>query len=268
MLFSKLLTIAGVFTIGGFSVPLHNLTSSTHGINLPINNLVADPKGKTDGNSTSTTGGDGDIQVTLINQCSYGLTVAKLTNKESEGEQASLSAGSKKVYSLPNNWGGRFFGRKHCAGAACTVAGASKEVPPASLAEFTFRGWGGNDYYDISLVDGFNLPMKIEPIGGKGGNASGKYKCGSPTCKKLPTCENGFQVSDKGQFASCLSACSKFNTDEYCCRGEFGTPDKCQASQYSKSLKSACPDAYSFAYDDTSSTYSCVATGYTVTFCP
>ncbi|XP_066354997.1 thaumatin-like pathogenesis-related protein 2 [Miscanthus floridulus] len=44
-----------------------------------------------------------------------------------------------------------------CAGAlSCTVSGQ----PPATLAEYTIGGTGNNqDYYDISVVDGYNLAM-------------------------------------------------------------------------------------------------------------
>ena len=35
--------------------------------------------------------------------------------------------------------------------------------PPATLAEFTLNGWGNQDYYDVSLVDGYNLQMSIHP---------------------------------------------------------------------------------------------------------
>jgi hypothetical protein len=35
-----------------------------------------------------------------------------------------------------------------------------------TLAEFGLDKYEGNDFYDISLVDGYNLPMKIEPIAG------------------------------------------------------------------------------------------------------
>ena len=47
----------------------------------------------------------------------------------------------------------------------CNGAGA---IPPASLAEFTLRGNGGQDFYDISLVDGFNIPISVTPQGGFG----------------------------------------------------------------------------------------------------
>jgi hypothetical protein len=43
------------------------------------------------------------------------------------------------------------------------------------LAEFTLNGANGDDFYDISLVDGYNLPLQINPTGGNG-------TCGSPGC--------------------------------------------------------------------------------------
>jgi hypothetical protein len=40
----------------------------------------------------------------------------------------------------------------------CNGAGG---VPPVTLAEVTLNGDDGNDVYDISLVDGFNVPMEV-----------------------------------------------------------------------------------------------------------
>ncbi|KAI5318149.1 hypothetical protein L3X38_037857 [Prunus dulcis] len=39
-------------------------------------------------------------------------------------------------------------------------------IPPATLAEFTIAAGGGQDFYDVSLVDGFNLRMSVTPQGG------------------------------------------------------------------------------------------------------
>lgn len=47
--------------------------------------------------------------------------------------------------------------------------------PPASLAEITLDGANGDDFYDISLVDGYNLPLAMTPSGGTG-------NCGAPGC--------------------------------------------------------------------------------------
>lgn len=60
-----------------------------------------------------------------------------------------------------------------CGGVLkCGGAGGN---PPASLAEITLNGADGNDFYDISLVDGYNLPLSMAPSGGTG-------KCGAPGC--------------------------------------------------------------------------------------
>lgn len=36
--------------------------------------------------------------------------------------------------------------------------------PPVSLAEFTLNGHGSQDYYDVSMVDGYNLPILIDVV--------------------------------------------------------------------------------------------------------
>ncbi|KAG4990108.1 hypothetical protein AAZX31_09G003500 [Glycine max] len=65
-------------------------------------------------------------------------------------------------------------------------------APPASLAEFTLDSQEG-DFYDVSLVDGYNLPVSIFPTGGS---------------------------------RQCKSACMAFYKPEYCCTGDFNSPKK------------------------------------------
>ncbi|KAI8082901.1 thaumatin [Halteromyces radiatus] len=203
----------------------------------------------------------GGMQITVKNQCQFDLDVTKLTNGQSSGSTNKVSQGSSQNYPLDEQWQGRFSARQSGSNGSPS--------DPVSLAEFTFRGAGGNDFYDLSFVDGFNLPLKIAPVNGHGGsNADGQYNCGSPTCSTLPTCPSDMKLTNNGQFSSCQSACAKYKSDEYCCTGANSTPDTCSPNSYSKAVKSDCPDAYSYAYDDKSSTYSCVAEGYDITFCP
>ncbi|CAD6264761.1 unnamed protein product [Miscanthus lutarioriparius] len=50
--------------------------------------------------------------------------------------------------------------------------------------------------------------------------------------------------------------------------GAYATPTACRPTAYSSVFKSACPRAYSYAYDDRSSTFTChSAAGYTIAFC-
>jgi hypothetical protein len=70
-------------------------------------------------------------------------------------------------------------------------------------------------------------------------------------------------------FDPCLSACAYYGTDDTCCSGSYNDPSKCGPSLYSQNVKAMCPDAYSYAFDDQSSTFTVPAgCGYRVTFCP
>jgi Thaumatin family len=73
----------------------------------------------------------------------------------------------------PSGWSGRFWGRSGCSfdssgrGSCSTGDCGSGEIeckgagaaPPATLIEFTLDGSDNKDFYDVSLVDGYNLPV-------------------------------------------------------------------------------------------------------------
>ncbi|KHN00470.1 Thaumatin-like protein [Glycine soja] len=67
---------------------------------------------------------------------------------------------------------------------------------------------------------------------------------------------------------ACQSACRAFGKPEFCCSGAFNSPAACAPSMYSQIFKAACPKSYSYAFDDATSTFTCTAADYTVTFCP
>ncbi|XP_039851292.1 pathogenesis-related protein 5-like [Panicum virgatum] len=58
--------------------------------------------------------------------------------------------GSHELWRCPRGWSGWLWGRTLCAADAAM---------PATLAKFTLDGSGGLDFFDVSLVDGYNLPM-------------------------------------------------------------------------------------------------------------
>ncbi|CAI0382631.1 unnamed protein product [Linum tenue] len=91
--------------------------------------------------------------------------------------------------------------------------------------------------------------MMVEPTGGSGGSCS-STGCITDLNRQCPS-----ELRD-GSGAACKSACEA-----------FGTP-KCKPSVYSEMFKSACPRAYSYAYDDASSTFTCGGADYVITFCP
>ncbi|RRT65006.1 hypothetical protein B296_00033812 [Ensete ventricosum] len=104
--------------------------------------------------------------------------------------------------------------------------------------------------------------MVVEAAGREGCAASG---CAADLNRLCPA---ELKVGH-GDSAACRSACGAFGRPEFCCSGEFGSPDRCRPSAYSQMFKSACPRSYSYAFDDATSTFTCAgAQGYSITFCP
>ncbi|KAL0012569.1 hypothetical protein SO802_007677 [Lithocarpus litseifolius] len=87
------------------------------------------------------------------------------------------------------------------------------------------------DFYDVSLVDGYNLAISITPIKGSG-------KCSYAGCvgDLNMMCSVGLQVRshDNKRVVACESACFAFNSPRYCCTGSFGSPQACKPTAYSR----------------------------------
>jgi len=205
-----------------------------------------------------------------------------------------LPAGTQNSVSVPHDFtAGRFWARTGCRGTVnrdfrCEtghcgpwVECATGQVPrggepPVTLAEFTLNTHN-RDWFDISLVDGFNIPLKIQvETFDKTEPNPNQYWCTSPECvvdiNKVCPAELA-EYNEGGEVVACNSACMKFNTDEYCCRAPCcGEPETCTSAKwkinYPKLIKAYCPQAYSYAYDDGTSTFFCRNTDYTVIFCP
>ena len=150
-------------------------------------------------------------------------------------------------FSLPIDfYAGRIWGRSNCTTIngtftcetgdcgfeQCAFDGVQRGgEPPASLAEFTLRGNDDQDFFDISLVDGYNLQITIH-VTNPNTNKSGDYWCKDPTCNRdlNQICPEELKKrNSQGIVIACLSACEKFDTDEYCCRGAFGSPTTCKS---------------------------------------
>ncbi|KAI8062842.1 thaumatin [Gilbertella persicaria] len=206
----------------------------------------------------------GSPTVYVVNNCESTLKVGHSADVEYYGDIVNVAAGSKYTIHPPINWSGRVWGRINCGGQNCFKSGMGS---PASLAEFHFMD-NGKVFYDISLVDGYNLPMVVEPtIKADALVGTDNRWCAAPTCTSFK-CPSGFEVyDDQGNISGCQSACTKFQTDEYCCTGAFDSADTCTTNAYASQIKHTCPDAYSYAYDDATSVYMCTSNAYTVTFC-
>lgn len=220
--------------------------------------------------------------LTIVNAMDQTIWVA--SNRNAKYPLAAtgwrLAPGQRTTIGLPDKWGGRIWGRTGCAFDAsghghcqtgdcggvfqCVGSGAT----PATLGEFSLSAWGGMDFYDVSMVDGSNLPMYINISHTTSKDPVSSTGCSSGGCTKPVNCPSAMRVS--AGVVACETACAAFNNDTYCCRGAWSGRDKCIPSKwpadYTKVFKNAEPYAYSYAYDD-SATMSCKGRcSYRVTF--
>lgn len=248
----------------------------------PVGNSNGIPS---DSNSIATNGNTRTVQV--INKCAqtvyagayYQQGQAYLPNNG--GWQ--MEPGTTNTFTIPVPWSGRFWARTGCTFDAsghgsCATGDCNGQLQcgtlsaqPASLAEFGFDGYQGMDFYDVSLVEGFNLPISVAPAPGSfSGSDGSQYSCGAPACNPnlLTTCPSTLQHNVNGEAVACYNACFAVGGDAYCCSGNYSSRETCGPNQYSEFFKAACPNAYSYPFDDPTSVYACSATTYLVTFCP
>lgn len=220
---------------------------------------------------------------TLQNRCPYTVWPGTLSGNGAivlGGGGFALLPNAAVALQAPPGWSGRFWARTGCvfdpagANGRCTTGDcggalrcAGGGAPPVSLVEFTLGG--DQDFYDVSLVDGYNVGIGVTPSPPAGAAGNGRCQYAGCLVDLNARCPAELRVAgDVGQTVGCRSACDAFGGAEYCCTGAHATPSTCGPTRYSQMFKSACPTAYSYAYDDASSICSCPAGGdYVITFC-
>ncbi|XP_057738037.1 pathogenesis-related thaumatin-like protein 3.5 [Arachis stenosperma] len=217
--------------------------------------------------------GGSSKSVTIVNYCKETVWPGITPSENFSGDGFTLKPGQSAVYTAPAGWSGRIWARTGCdfdknGNGDCQTGGCGGNInctgpgtPPSTIAEFTL-GDGKPDFYDVSLVDGFNLPIAVKAVNGSG-------NCSTAGCDGdlRNNCPSQLTVKKNDKVIACRSACDVFNTDEYCCRGIYEDPAMCSSSNYSKIFKQVCPVAYSFARDDPTSVMTCTGADFIVTFC-
>lgn len=127
---------------------------------------------------------------TVTNNCPYTIwpgTLAGSGTPQLPTTGFRLDSGqSVRIPSVPG-WSGRIWARTGCTfdamGAGKCLTGdcggrlecdGNGATPPASLFEITLGAGDDKDFYDVSIVDGYNLPIVAAPVGAFGScNATG-----------------------------------------------------------------------------------------------
>jgi len=285
------------------------------------------------------------LPLRVTNNCKEPIWPAILTQSGTAPASSGflLNPGETNPQTVGLDWKGRVWARTNCSfptgsgpssgqgGSPCQTGDCGMFLQcqgagqaPATLAEFTMSSASSQTFYDISLVDGYNIPVGIISLLSQSGNPnltdvppnltnpvcigtsslltaigdSTDADFGTNATFPLPLdqsvtsnfvqgwCPWPLQLSPPQKpgdgvypypddniqrpiFNPCLSACAKWNKAKYCCTGKHGTPASCSPSLYSQQAKKVCPDAYSYAYDDQTSTFIIPqGGGFEVVFCP
>ncbi len=239
-----------------------------------------------------------------LNKCDAGTPLV-----DGGGFRLDADTGTHTT-TVEKNWQGAFWGRTGCSGSdddltcdwgtcrsnfdgkgklQCGGVGLS---PPSTKGEINFDQ-NGHNTYDVSIVDGFNVPMAIEVVkntGKTGSEPKGKekYDCtmaGTKTDIRLKFNETKLNYTklaniQNGKMVGVWSACSWASPPnpedprikEYCCIDPYGSKQdavnhgglKCNPSTWPADLNTAAffkqylPGSYSYAYDDDASTFQCM----------
>ncbi|XBI15437.1 hypothetical protein VPH35_057855 [Triticum aestivum] len=198
----------------------------------------------------------------VINRCSYTVWPAAVP----VGGGVKLDPGETWEMDVPaGTMGGRIWARTDCSfqgegnGSCQTgdcgglLACKGNGQPPNTLGEFTLGQNQTNDFFDISLLDGFNVPMELLPVQVQGRSGCGKgLRCAANITSQCP--------GDLKAPGGCNNACTVFKQDMYCFNGSKTS----NPTNYSKFFKWMCPDAYSYPDDGFTRTFNCPsATGPT-----
>lgn len=230
--------------------------------------------------------GDATI-ITIENKCDNTVwPVIDTTNGASLNTSITkgfaLNRGESRTINIQTSWRGRLWGRTFCKTDSLTknfscqtgdcgsgkmdCMGASYQHPVTLIEFSTSNSGNAPDFYDTSVVDGYNLPVAVAPQDRSGSG------CGVTGCvfNIHGGCPDELKVMDRNQsIIGCNSPCNVFHTNESCC----STSDDCKRDSFSLGsliFKKACPRAYSYALDDATSTFTCsgIQTSYIITFCP
>jgi Thaumatin family len=232
-------------------------------------------------------GAAGQRRVTFLNHMTETIWVAAAPSATSPLSATGwvLPAGQSVTITAPDNLNTRFWGRTGCvfssAGTGRCQTGDCGGLfqckgwgtIPATLAEVNFDAWRGMDFYDVSMVDGSNLPVFINVTKSSGGTTDkiSQNGCVAAGCTKPVDCPRVLDVQAGGKVVGCISACARLGGDQYCCRGQWSSRAACNPAKwpvdYAAVFKRAEPYAYSYVDDDATSVFTCSGVcDYRITF--
>ncbi|OAE29327.1 hypothetical protein AXG93_3102s1540 [Marchantia polymorpha subsp. ruderalis] len=188
--------------------------------------------------------------VKIRNRCPFSVTACSQTQQQ-DIVQYDLRAGASQTVDLGATciWTAAVVYASVTGKCAVTgIPNAATDRNLANLAEFTI-GSNGLDFYDLSNVNAYTIGMTISPS--------------SESCKSV-----GCTIDDISSFCQPNNVLLTHLSGSQSCINTDGTAG-IGPTDSTKLWKSACYDAYSYNFDDATSTFVCpTGTDYEVAFCP
>ncbi|KAK9067851.1 hypothetical protein SSX86_011962 [Deinandra increscens subsp. villosa] len=219
--------------------------------------------------------------ITVVNDCDFTVWPA-IYSSHVLGTTTGfeLTEGSSHSFQTPEIWSGTLWARTGCrfngsGHGSCEIGDCGSHemecnggspTPPVTLAWFNFTE-DGLTFYSVSIINGYNLQMTIEPTGPL--NHSDDYyyydHCLKTGCiydlnKRCPE-----EVRLEGG-RGCNTTCQS------CCESDAYIYSACNRKPYSPWFDLACPRSYYIQLDSgewiSPNSDSCDYSNYTVRFCP
>ncbi|KAK4058080.1 hypothetical protein OIO90_000819 [Microbotryomycetes sp. JL221] len=191
-------------------------------------------------------------------------------------------AGHKQVITVPEKWNGRIGVRRGCSGEGENMKCVAGDTPgglepDSNLAEFNLAGWGNNDFWDISYVQGILAPISVQAV---------HHECKSLVCAQyiLERCPDELAIKDPqtedviGCRSACLAGLNAGQNSINCCSGKYNTKETCPSKQiqHYDFFKAMCPMGYAAPFDFATPGMPAVdftcpndfKSDYVITFCP
>lgn len=184
------------------------------------------------------------VQIEVKNNCGQRIFV-----KNAGGNQGpfNMEHGQSRTFQLNQDASSRVWAHIGCDPNGNNCDTTEGYVGLAEMKWYDSRGMIGFTWYDISQVDGYNLPIRMEPY-----NSAAGGNCKTVSCNfNINECPAENKVYNKNH----LVGCRNNNRDAI--------------TEYSRKMKAACPGVYTWSKDDKSGMRACKPgnNGLRVIFC-
>ncbi|PIC33211.1 hypothetical protein B9Z55_013273 [Caenorhabditis nigoni] len=211
-----------------------------------------------------------DREITIYNKCPFTTWVGIQGPGNPGNGGFKLDSESRQTIFVNPTWTGTIWPRTDCGeDMDCATGGCGPREecngasgsPPMTVAEFSMQTDGSNDTYSVSMTNGFNIPVSIDPYG-----PLNCERAGGCIMNPNDACPMEFAMQRARITVGCKTGCLVYNNNRECCRGNFAHQEACQSTIASRLFKASCPRAIAHEFDD-SNTFTCNGASYVVQFC-